>query len=149
MWFDDLSPYQYLQDKAHSCMYNVGWLAKDHGFPKGKTSSEFLTCLFAHCRAPVNKMRGFHHCEFCDQQHGTSQVLAEKDGERIYLGNAEIHVRGDDSKIYVAPTLIYHYVSVHEYLPPAAFIEAVCKCDWNWREKSETQKGLWKRLLGK
>jgi hypothetical protein len=41
------------------------------------------------------------------------------------LGNGEIRVRGLDGKIYVAPVLIFHYISRHEYLPPGVFLEAV------------------------
>src|ERR1044071_8695229 len=46
-------------------------------------------------------------------------------GERIRLGHAEIYVFGEDGKIYVAPNLIYHYVTVHHYKPPAEFLRAL------------------------
>ncbi|WP_338285215.1 hypothetical protein [Luteolibacter sp. LG18] len=55
------------------------------------------------------------------------QVRESRDGCEHSLGNGEIRVRGADGVIYGAPTLIYHYVVAHDYLPPAAFIEAVCR----------------------
>lgn len=42
----------------------------------------------------------------------------------IALGDAEIDVTGHD-KVYVCPTLIYHYILRHGYRPPAEFLEAV------------------------
>ncbi len=41
------------------------------------------------------------------------------------VGNGEIHISGEGSTVYVAPTMIVHYIIEHHYLPPAAFIEAL------------------------
>lgn len=46
--------------------------------------------------------------------------------EGLILGSAEIEVEDDHGKIYVAPDLLYHYITGHHYLPPRQFIEAVC-----------------------
>ena len=46
-------------------------------------------------------------------------------------GNGEIRV-SDGNVMYAAPTLIYHYVVAHAYLPPEAFIAAVLA----WKDPS-------------
>ncbi len=43
------------------------------------------------------------------------------------LGAAEIHVDGGGGAAFAAPSLIVHYVTEHEYLPPVEFREAVVK----------------------
>jgi len=46
-------------------------------------------------------------------------------GERIELGYAEIRVFGEKGKIYAAPNMLYHYVTVHHYKPPDEFVQAL------------------------
>jgi hypothetical protein len=46
-------------------------------------------------------------------------------GERMRLGYAQIRVFGKRGKVYAAPNMIYHYVTVHHYKPPAEFIQAL------------------------
>ena len=42
------------------------------------------------------------------------------------LGSAEVRVFAPNgASAFAAPNLIYHYVSVHQYAPPEAFIEAL------------------------
>jgi len=41
------------------------------------------------------------------------------------LGSAQIFVFGERGKIYVAPNMIYHYVTAHRYKPPEEFICAL------------------------
>ena len=45
-------------------------------------------------------------------------------GKELTLGNGEIHIAAERSTVYVAPTMIVHYIIDHYYLPPATFIEA-------------------------
>jgi len=68
-------------------------------------------------------MRGFHGCNLCSEK--TGYLSAKRDGEELKLGSAEIRVIGVDGKIYAAPNLIYHYITVHNYRPPDEFIDAV------------------------
>jgi len=112
-WYDDLTPHTYT-DTENDTVVNVGWLAAGHEFPKGKTSDEFRAALERLCETPIVQHKGFHDCEFC--------------GGRLHdesTGNGQIRVRGADGIWYAAPTLVAHYVTVHEYLPPPEFIEAV------------------------
>jgi len=34
--------------------------------------------------------------------------------------------------MFAAPSLVWHYVAVHSYRPPAAFVEAVERYDGRW-----------------
>lgn len=117
-YFEDLTHYKYFP--MYSWRYrNVGWLSEKHLFPTGLVSDSFIEKLEKLCRQPTNLCRGYHWCEFCEN----SENLYEEGG----CGNGEIHVKGRDGKIYVAPVLILHYVKKHNYLPPSEFISAVEK----------------------
>ncbi|BCU78007.1 hypothetical protein [Luteolibacter sp. LG18] len=134
----------------------VGWLHPDHPGARGPTSEEFRSKLFDLCKHFVQPTRGFHNCPFCERpplhppevtHHHVpglgmqptpeyikaltlsmpDKVREFRDGCEQSFGSAEIRVRGADGVVYGAPDLIYHYVVAHDYLPPAAFIEAVCQ----------------------
>ena len=51
----------------------------------------------------------------------------ERDGLVVYFGATNLYVPGDGC-VYVAPSMIAHYVDVHNYEPPAVFWEAVMNC---------------------
>jgi hypothetical protein len=105
-YYPDLTPYSYFAWEADT--YNVGWLDARHPFPIGDVShacSERLTLLTAH---PVHQTFGFHTCPFC--QH--------------YQAEGEIRVAGVD-KLYAAPVMIVHYMTIHRYCPPEEFLTAV------------------------
>jgi len=96
----------------------VGWLSKDHPFSKGQVSPLFLDKLEALCENPIMLHRGFHVCEFCNAK--------EIDiGNWAKLGNGHIKVPINKISSYWAPTMIHHYVSAHQYLPPRGLISAV------------------------
>ncbi|MEW6206883.1 MAG: hypothetical protein AB1631_00845 [Acidobacteriota bacterium] len=66
------------------------------------------------------------------RSQGFATTLAPEGPTRIYrhgraigFGSGEIRVRGRGRIRYAAPTLIYHYIETHRYLPPQEFIEAV------------------------
>ncbi|MBM4073696.1 MAG: hypothetical protein FJ271_32960 [Planctomycetes bacterium] len=125
MYFEDLTPYSYHRSEAESGAVNVGWLGADHPFASGTASVEFLDRLFVICRDHVFKMhRGFHVCEFCPNA-ANAPLAAIRIGNEARLGFGEIRVRHQGGKVFAAPTLIYHYVADHQYLPPREFIEAV------------------------
>lgn len=45
----------------------------------------------------------------------------------ISMGSTNLFVPGA-AALYVAPSLILHYMDAHEYAPPAAFCQAVLQC---------------------
>ena len=130
MYFEDGTSYQFLDpseaDDGTVPAINVGWLGAGHAFNKGRTPPSFLPKLFATCARPVNRTRGFHVCELCKSTSKVGdRVNAEQGGIVLVLGSAEIRVRNAAGVLFASPDLIYHYVDAHDYLPPAAFIEAV------------------------
>ena len=46
------------------------------------------------------------------------------DSQDVHLGNAELRVR-DGPAIYVAPSLLPHYIASHGYQPPAEVLTAI------------------------
>ena len=51
----------------------------------------------------------------------------ERDGLVVHFGANNLYVPADGC-VYVAPSMIAHYVDVHSYDPPAVFWEAVMDC---------------------
>ena len=96
----------------------VGWLHPDHAFRQGEVSADFTERLreFAlRWGASTNDLdwgvcMGFHSCEFCDKSHNTGRF-------GVPSGNI----------LFVAPTMIVHYVEQHRYAPPNEFVSAVLK----------------------
>ena len=123
MYFEDLTPYSYNLPKALSDVLNIGWLASDHDYTMGSVSQDFmskLTLLIVELK--TNLARGYHECDFCRTD---ARETIPFQGSTIYLGSAEIWVPSvDGTVIYAAPSLIYHYISDHNYCPPLDFIEA-------------------------
>lgn len=115
MFLNDLSPMQYGYHRYRKQAVAVGWLEAGHPFTTGPTPSGFRHKLGQLCQNPVLLYRGFHACHFCHKDKA--------------LGNGEIHVLGADGVVFVAPALVWHYVAVHEYRPPAAFVEVVTALD--------------------
>lgn len=112
MYFDDLSPYTY-NPLPSGTGKNVGWLASDHPFETGPVPNRFLNILRGKAARRVNPGVSYHPCDICGS------------GDPGSRGRGEIHVYGEDGTLYIAPTLIVHYVGVHQYLPPQEFIDAV------------------------
>ncbi len=126
MFFEDLSPYRYGSFSWRSLLWrelNVGWLDSAYQFAQGSVPHGFLDRMFEHCLHPVRQMKGFHICQFCSPILEHPKIC--RNGREIWVGSAEIRVRGRGRVRYAAPTLIYHYIEAHQYLPPEEFIEAV------------------------
>lgn len=100
----------------------VGFLNGRREYPQGKPPAKFAKKLlrFCHPQLTVCAVRTIRPCSLC---HETVTDI-EIEGQSYILGSAEIRVIGEED-IFAAPTLIYHYVTAHNYLPPAEFIDAV------------------------
>jgi hypothetical protein len=102
---------------------NVGWLDAGTAFPTARPSESMLELLWNFCMISVRPSRGLHPCPFCAP---ALVNVVERNGSRVVLGSAEIRVFvPNGTSAFAAPNLIYHYVSVHHYVPPEAFIEAL------------------------
>jgi len=122
-YFEDLADYSYHDSyfyRPHT--KSVGWLDGGHDFPKTAPTEEELDLIWAYCKVSVAQMRGIHECNRCPS--GTSYYVKWKD-EPLLLGSSEIRVFGRNGIIYAAPTLIFHYVLVHQYKPPDEFLRAL------------------------
>jgi hypothetical protein len=122
-YFEDLSDYTYFRVPFYRPgTKNVGWLDSAHEFPKAPPSRELLDFIWNCCKVSVAQSRGIHECDQCPS--GTSNYIV-RDGEPLLLGSAEIRVFGKAGVIYAAPTLVYHYVAVHQYRPPDEFVRSL------------------------
>ena len=96
----------------------VGWLSATVDYTRGDVSPEFREKLQVLCAAWGLGLEqlwwpaagGFHECEFCS----------------VFRSSGNIGVPAGDV-LFAAPKMIFHYVDVHAYQPPAPFIEAVLK----------------------
>jgi hypothetical protein len=123
MYFQDLSPYTYLNREPDPNLLTVGWLDAEHEFPKGKVPESLLMKVLALCFNPINPTRGIHPSPFV--QNSPLGYPVEYKGKRMGLGSAEIRVLGNNGKTYAAPNLIYHYIKDCGYLPPQEFLDAL------------------------
>lgn len=144
-WFEDLSPYTYLEQDRGEGMLNVGWLEPGHAYSIGTVPEEATAALATLALDPQRRTRGFHTCGFCGDAGGGSG--------QVPRGSAEIRVTGADGTRYAAPTLVVHYVTSHGYLPPRGFLEAAVAAAAPQPTPAPTPDGphprrpWWRRLL--
>jgi hypothetical protein len=140
MYYPDLSQYEYSKAKLkkkiiikHSLgddysFYNIGWLSVDYVYTRGKTNNNFHEKLFSLCIYGTNLMMGIHYCDFCNKKGTVFEDLrkpqVEFNNELINLGGSEVFVIKDKT-VFIAPSMVLHYVLDHEYLPPDEFIDAL------------------------
>ena len=119
-FFPDLPPYAYGKHaKREPDVLMIGWLDIREPFSTGETSSEFHAALAQLCQNPIMKHRGYHVCQFCEVKKPIDWKYWSS------IGNGQIRVVGRNGQMYSAPTMIHHYVVVHQYKPPEVFIDAV------------------------
>jgi len=131
MYFPDLTPYVYGRAEPRPDILNVGWLSADQPLATGTPDGRLVPALERLVASPVNLYRGIHVCEFCPPPpvktspiNPLARIVEPPPGT---AGNGEIRVRASNGTTYVAPVLVLHYVSKHQYLPPQEFIEAAIK----------------------
>jgi Tetratricopeptide repeat len=121
-YFEDLSDYAYFARHFPSPSKNIGWLERGHEFKPEVPSAETLELLWNFCTISAVQSRGTHLCDLCDPP---ARVDCERNGLSLRLGSSEIRVFSLTGTVYAAPTLIFHYVSVHHYRPPEEFLDAM------------------------
>jgi hypothetical protein len=132
-YYQDLEAYTYWGDLEIPEILNVGWLGKETEFTQGDVSSEVIQKLTKvlllkdedKCKPIVNPMRGFFNCQMCNTRSIDLKLSVE--GKSIILGAAEILLPFLDKPGYYfdAPTLIYHYITKHRYIPPQDFVSSL------------------------
>ena len=156
-WYADLGPIDYFRRDSFPYLRAVGWLGYGHPFSLGEPSQDFFEQLCVLLLDPwdPHHFRGYHECELCPGEwdippgpdpgagidpfersmriHGLRKVRPPKP-ERIRVRDQEVNmgllnlwVPGDGC-VYVAPSLIAHYIQAHRYSPPQEFVEAVLRC---------------------
>ncbi len=143
MYYPDLSPYSYANSGFvqklktrygfgyDTQFLNVGWLDAAFPYEKGAIDDIFLQKLFRRMRDQNSTImyRGFHECPFCVddtfREPNHSMTFTILDGEKYHLGSVDFFVYDNRSTVFIAPNLIYHYITVHQYRPPDAFCEAI------------------------
>jgi len=142
--YADLGPIDYFRS-ATSSWRAVGWLGEGHPFRQGEVSGAFFDRLCTLLLSPWQRFGflGFHGCDLCPddlprgldgaeirevlrrrfREQNTMQVGANE----LLMGCKNLWVPGTGC-VYVAPSLIAHYVRAHRYAPPEEFIDAVLRC---------------------
>lgn len=133
--------------------FNIGWLINGDEISTGPINEGTLTKLFLLlARERINALRSFEYCSLAQCGHGREVIhyheLAHLTGtynpetggcqslqQEIWLPSA------DGSKVFVAPSIILHYITDHNYLPPQEFLDAVEQFDfessWSGNEARE------------
>ena len=109
----------------------VGYLSGKQSFVTGMTSETFFDRLVVLEEHPFLFACGYHNCDIggCrrnPKSYEPQPSLRYKD-RTLFLGDTDIYVPGEDV-VYVAPSLILHYIQHHQYQPPSCFVEAVLNC---------------------
>ena len=169
MYYPDLSCYRVgspddpLQYVFPDVRY-VGWLGADISYTTGKVEANLAKKLkeilfldiqnaeanqhgsFDNSQAIQmhrNYQRGLPHpCPFCN-----ATVTVKPAGLTYYLGSREktlgrnqFCLPGAEGLFYEAPTLIYHYVTEHQYRPPQLFLDALEAFNFNIPFDANTAK---------
>jgi len=128
-WYADLGPIDYFRSDSSPSFRAVGWLGEGHPFPQDEVSTEFFDrlCMLLVDPWDPHGFRGFHECEFCptDEVPHLRQLSVRDQVAKMGVNN--LFVPGDGC-VYVAPSLIAHYIRDHRYAPPHVFVEAVLRC---------------------
>lgn len=123
-YYPDLSPCTYFPGGGEHVLA-VGWLGPSD-FAKGDVEAEFIDRLCELLEFPWGPVAccGWHNCGFCES---TGPLTYRHKSKNLGLGISNLFVP-TQTKLYVAPSLILHYISKHNYQPPECFVEAVRSC---------------------
>jgi len=124
--YADLTNCQYF-GRWSDVLVNVGWLGADAPYPKGKVSEDVFSLIVNHLVDPWQPvmLAGRYPCPFCSFTGGPSTISFRE--WTIELGSSNLFVPAKNC-VYVAPSLIAHYIDAHGYAPPAEFQQAVIEC---------------------
>jgi hypothetical protein len=132
-WYADLSPCTYFP--VQTPLTAIGWLDPAHAYSQGQVDEPTILTLFHLLENPWQPvvLMGRHSCAWCYVSGGPSAITYAPRGPSsvmnltVSIGCTNLFIPGD-GVVYVAPSLILHYIDAHHYLPPAAFLAAVHTC---------------------
>ncbi|MEM6818817.1 MAG: hypothetical protein AAF578_08495 [Pseudomonadota bacterium] len=128
MQLEDRSKYRnYLRTPVETVL-NIGWLSSEQDYSKGQVDSAIIE-KFAQILVQdgaidvhVNWERSFDKCALS----GKENVFASHGGRRVWLGGSEVWLpAASGSEYFASPSLVYHYMKNHQYLPPREFLDAI------------------------
>ena len=146
MYYEDLKPYIVGEKYFNPKTLNVGWLDKSVKFPTGKMPRHlidkllYLTLfdldqsvsvnLVGYSKHPKNIIVHHGHirgnpfvCPFCD---GKEISIVDQNARVMHLGGGEMRIPAPNKSVrYAFPTMLYHYITEHDYLPPEEFLDAL------------------------
>lgn len=153
-WYQDLAPIDYFDfpGRENSLQLRaVGWLDSDWDYSHYELLPGFVQRLVGFLANPWQPgvSMGSHQCEFCRLSGGPANFRLVDSNEEISIGWANVFIPGDGF-LYVAPSLILHYMDAHNYGPPEEFQRAVLACpemrsmEYLKAIKKNGPPGLWK-----
>jgi hypothetical protein len=125
-YYEDLGACDYF-GTGEARLLAIGWLEAGRPYAEGPVSRGFfesLARLAIHPWQPV-VMAGRHACPFCIFTGGPAEIRAGDTS--VQLGVSNVFVPAADA-VYVAPSLVLHYIDAHGYAPPEPFRRAVEAC---------------------
>jgi hypothetical protein len=124
-YFDDMTPCTYL-DRWQDRLIAVGWLVSGREYQKGEVSEEFFSALVVMLKKPWQPFisAGYEPCRFCRFSHGATTLRYLN--TEISIGSNNLFVP-DEGRVFVAPSMIAHYIDSNEYQPPLEFQAAVMR----------------------
>jgi hypothetical protein len=125
--FDDLEPCTYF-GRWQDVLRAVGWLGPGHPFAKDVVPEPVFRAIVQLANDPWQPVAvaGRGACGLCRFSGGPANLAYG--GSTVALGAANLFIPADGSTVFVAPSLILHYIDAHEYCPPPVFQEAVLRC---------------------
>jgi hypothetical protein len=124
----------YYPDMSSVCQFrltgdpirSIGWLSGEQPFSTGVLADCDLYMARFSDALQSDHAWGYHTCEFCSHdacphQQGKGQIC------QVASGNGVALVPGS-RYLFVTPVMLGHYITIHQYLPPAEFLDALCSC---------------------
>ncbi len=117
--------------ESSSKLIAVGWLEPGHEYRHGEVGQKFLRSVAALLVDPWQPgiWMGRQSCGFCRFTGGPPvfRCGSPANSLEVQMGVSNLWLPADGF-LYVAPSLILHYLDSHGYAPPAEFQEAVFAC---------------------
>ena len=161
MHYKDLTCYRENLGSNHCLIYpqlvNIGWLDRGVPFKRGTVREEIVQKLKKIITMEANKtkdksikkpvnfhwgfVRSIFPCPFCPLDIAEISICNKNTKKRFMLGVNQVFIPSRIKKrFFNFPTLIYHYVVEHGYVPPVVFQESVL--DFNLKGKWDGERAL-------
>lgn len=126
-YYPDLAACDYFGSGVAETLRAVGWLDADHAVPQGDVSRPWMLELTNALVAPWQpySFAGSHECELCRFTGGPTTFGL--DGVEAPIGVSNLFVP-TESVVFVAPSMVLHYIDSHGYAPPLEFQTALENC---------------------